>query len=262
MAHARAWHAEHGHLAAPRDTRHDGYPLGWWLFSQRNRAKQRARDGLPPSPHLTELAAIDPWWNPPWNSEWQRNYYRARNHIEAGEPYDPVARIPAPSTVLGSWITRACLTYHQLHPDQQHLLNAIGIIAQTAGQWPASPRPRPHAEALQHARTWAAEHGHLCPPIKTVRNGFPLGEWLDSQRQLAKKRASPSPTQQMLAMIDPWWNPPWPILWQRTYHHAHTHPDSPTTRHWLHNQQRGWPLLHPHQQHLLTTAGLTDRPAG
>lgn len=255
LVHTRAYAAKNGHLAAPRDTRHDGYPLGWWLFSQRNRAKQRARDGLPPSPHLTELAAIDPWWNPPWNSEWQRNYYRARNHIEAGEPYDPVARIPAPSTVLGSWITRACLTYHQLHPDQQHLLNAIGITAQSAGQWPASPRP--HAEALQHARTWAAEHGHLCPPIKTVRNGFPLGEWLDSQRQLAKKRASPSPTQQMLAMIDPWWNPPWPILWQRTYHHAHTHPDSPTTRHWLDRQRRAWPLLHPHQQHLLVSIGMT-----
>ncbi|MGN5631046.1 helicase associated domain-containing protein, partial [Streptomyces sp. AC154] len=62
LAHARAWHAENGHLVVPRDTRHDGYPLGWWLFSQRNRAKQRARDGLPPSSHLTELTAIDPWW--------------------------------------------------------------------------------------------------------------------------------------------------------------------------------------------------------
>ncbi|MEV6796576.1 helicase associated domain-containing protein [Streptomyces sp. NPDC051320] len=257
LAHARAYAAEHGHLAAPRDTRHDGYPLGWWLFSQRNRAKQRARDRLPPSPHLTELTAIDLWWNPPWKTEWQRNYYRARNHIEAGEPYDPVARIPAPSTVLGSWTTRACLTYHQLHPDQQHLLNAIGITAQTAGQWPPSPRPRPHAEALHHARTWAIEHGHLCPPIKTVRNGFPLGKWLDSQRQLAKKRASPSPTQRMLAMIDPWWNPPWPILWQRTYQQARADHRHPTTRHWLQNQQRGWLLLHPHQQHLLVSIGMT-----
>jgi hypothetical protein len=58
LAHAQAWHAEHGHLAAPRDTRHDGYPLGMWLFSQRNRAKDRARRGLPPSPHLTEHAAV------------------------------------------------------------------------------------------------------------------------------------------------------------------------------------------------------------
>ncbi|MEV4441858.1 Helicase associated domain protein, partial [Streptomyces sp. NPDC049577] len=206
LRYARAWHAEHGHLAAPRDTRHDDYPLGMWLFSQRNRAKQRARSGTPPSPHLSELAAIDPWWNPPWDLHWQRNYYRARDHVLAGRPFDPAARVPAPSTVLGSWITRACLQYHQLHPDQQHLLNAIGITAQTAAQWPPSPRPRPHAEALAHARTWASEHGHLCPPIKTVHDGFPLGEWLDSQRQLAKKRSSPSPTQQVLAAIDPWWN--------------------------------------------------------
>ncbi|MFB7459226.1 Helicase associated domain protein [Streptomyces sp. NPDC056188] len=252
LAHARTYAAQHGHLAAPRDTLHDGYPLGAWLFSQRNRAKQRARDHLPPSPHLTELTAIDPWWNPPWDTVWQRNYYRARHHIEAGEPYDPVARIPAPSTVLGSWITRACLQYDQLHPDQQHLLNTIGITAQTAEQWPPSPRPRPHAEALTHARTWASEHGHLCPPIKTVHDGFPLGEWLNRQRELAKKRSSPSPTQQALATIDPWWNPPWPILWQRTYHHAQADPRHPTARHWLQNQRHRWLLLHPDQQHLLT----------
>ncbi|MFF9337735.1 helicase associated domain-containing protein, partial [Streptomyces albogriseolus] len=173
LAHARAWHAGHGHLAAPRDTLHDGYPLGMWLFSQRNRAKQRTRAGLPPSPHLSKLAAIDSWWNPPWDLHWQRNYYRARDHVHAGKPFDPAARVPAPSTVLGTWITRACLQYDLLHPGQQRLLNAIGITAQTAGHWRPSPRPRPHAKALRHARTWAAEHGHLCPPIKTVRDGFP-----------------------------------------------------------------------------------------
>ncbi|WP_327348938.1 helicase associated domain-containing protein [Streptomyces europaeiscabiei] len=256
LAHARTYADQHGHLAAPRDTRHDGYPLGWWLFNQRNRAKQRARASLPPSPHLTELTAIDPCWNPPWDLHWQRNYYRTRDHIKAGKPFDPAARIPAPSTVLGSWITRACLQYDQLHPDQQHLLNALGITARTAEQWPPSPRPRPHAEALTHARTWASEHGHLCPPIKTVHSGFPLGEWLNRQRELAKKRSSPSPTQQTLATIDPWWNPPWDILWHRTYHQAQADPRHPTTRQWLQNQRRTWPLLHPQQQHLLTTAGL------
>ncbi|KAA0909994.1 helicase associated domain-containing protein, partial [Streptomyces apricus] len=133
LAHARAYAAAHGHLAAPRDTRCDGYPLGWWLFGQRNRARQRARAGQPPSPHLQRLAAIDPWWNPPWDLHWQRNYYRARDHIEAGEPFDPIARVPAPNTALGSWMTRACLRYDQLHPDQQHLLSTIRITAQTAG---------------------------------------------------------------------------------------------------------------------------------
>ncbi|WP_078844518.1 Helicase associated domain protein [Streptomyces achromogenes] len=252
LAHARAWHAEHGHLAVPRDTLHDGYPLGMWLSSQRNRAKQRTRDGLPPSPHLADLAAIDSWWNPPWDLYWQRNYYRTLNHIKAGKPFDPAARIPAPSTVLGSWITRACLQHDQLHPGQQQLLASLGITAQTAGHWRPSPRPRPHAEALTHARTWASDHGHLCPPIKTVYDGFPLGVWLNRQRELAKKRSTPSPTQQALATIDPWWNPPWPILWQRTYHHAHTHPRLPAARRWLRSQQHNWLLLHPDQQHLLT----------
>ncbi|WP_333779002.1 helicase associated domain-containing protein, partial [Streptomyces sp. IBSBF 3136] len=115
----------------------------------------------------------------------------------------------------------------------------------------------PHTEALHHARTWAGEHGHLCPPIKTVHHDFPLGQWLNSQRHLAKKRPSPSPTQQTLATIDPWWNPPWPIGWQRTYHRARANPHHPTTRPWLQHQQRNWPLLHPDQQHLLTTTSLT-----
>ncbi|MET8724053.1 Helicase associated domain protein [Streptomyces misionensis] len=132
LAHARAWHAEHGHLAAPRDTRHDDYPLGMWLLSQRNRAKQRARDGLPPSPHLTEIAATDPWWNPPWDLHWQRNYYRARDHVEAGRPFDPAGLVPSPGTVLGSWISRACLQYAQLHPDQQQLLALIGVTPEVA----------------------------------------------------------------------------------------------------------------------------------
>ncbi|WP_164331920.1 MULTISPECIES: helicase associated domain-containing protein [unclassified Streptomyces] len=96
MAHARAWHSEHGHLAVPRHIHHDGYPLGARLFSRRNRAKQRARDGLPPSPHLAKLAAIDPWWNPPWDTAWQRNDHGACAHVEAGRPSTPPPSSPPP----------------------------------------------------------------------------------------------------------------------------------------------------------------------
>ncbi|MEU0374881.1 helicase associated domain-containing protein [Streptomyces sp. NPDC006283] len=120
-------------------------------------------------------------------------------------------------------------------------------------------RTPPHTpkDQRQLAGTRWSEHGRLCPPIKTVHDCFPLGEWLDRQRQLATKRSSPSPTQQALAAIDPWWNPPWPILWQRAYHHAHTHPRHPATHHWLNRQHRTWPLLHPDQQPLLNKIGIT-----
>ncbi|MFJ3498831.1 Helicase associated domain protein [Streptomyces sp. NPDC086091] len=253
LAHARTWHAEHGHLAAPRDTRHDDYPLGMWLFSQRNRAKQRARAGLPPSPHLSELAAIDPWWNPPWDLHWQRNYYRARDHVQAGRPFDPAALTPSPSTVLGSWITRACLQYHQLHPGQQHLLTLIGITPEVAHA--RTRRAHPWRTAVEHAQTFARTHGHLAVPRDTVQDGFLLGQWLNKQRYRTRTKG-PTPTAHALTAVDPWWNPPWGMTWQRAYHHARTHPRHPAARRWIDKQRRSWPLLHPDQQQLLTTTGL------
>ncbi|MFJ2967538.1 helicase associated domain-containing protein [Streptomyces collinus] len=249
LAHARAWHAEHGHLAAPRDTRHDGYPLGMWLFSQRNRAKQRARAGLPPSPHLTELATMNSWWNPPWDLHWQRNYYRARDHIKAGEPFDPAALIPSPSTALGTWITRACLNYHQLHPDQQRLLTLIGITPEVAHA--RARRAHPWRTAVEHAQAFAAAHGHLAVPRDTVQDGFPLGQWLNKQRYRTKTKG-PTPAAHALTTIDPWWNPPWGMAWQHAYQRARAESQTPATRRWINKQRRAWPLFHPDQQHLLT----------
>ncbi|MEU0664072.1 helicase associated domain-containing protein [Streptomyces lavendulocolor] len=254
LAHARSWHAEHGHLAAPRDTLHDGYPLGMWLFSQRNRAKDRARRRLPPSPHLTELAAIDPWWNPPWDLHWQRNYYRARDHIKAGRPFDPAGLAPSPGTVLGSWISRACLQYDQLHPDQQQLLAQIGVTPEVAHA--RTRRGYPWRTAVEHAKAFAETHGHLAVPHDTLHEGFSLGRWLIKQRYRANKTSPSFPAARALTTIGPWWNPPWGTVWQRAYHHARTQSRRPAARRWLTKQRRAWPLLHPHQQHLLTTAGL------
>lgn len=50
LVHARAWAAVHGHLAVPQEVQQDGFALGMWLFSQRNRAKQRARRASRPRP--------------------------------------------------------------------------------------------------------------------------------------------------------------------------------------------------------------------
>ncbi|MEZ7160008.1 helicase associated domain-containing protein, partial [Streptomyces sp. MAD19A] len=253
LEYARAYAAEHGHLAVPRAARHGGYPLGAWLFSQRNRAKQRARDRLPPSPHLQKLAVIDPWWNPPWDLHWQRNYYRARNHIEAGNPFDPAALIPSPSTALGSWTTRACLNYHRLHPEQQHLLAGLGITDDVAHA--RTRRAYPWRTAVEHAQAFAQAHGHLAVPRDTVQDGFPLGLWLNKQRYRTKK-SGPTPAARALAAIDPWWNPPWGMTWQHAYQRARAESQTPATRRWINKQHRTWPLLHRDQQHLLTAAGL------
>ncbi|CAL9669803.1 hypothetical protein SUDANB145_07353 (plasmid) [Streptomyces sp. enrichment culture] len=207
----------------------------------------------PPSPHLQKLAAIDPWWNPLWDLHWQRNYYRARDHVQAGHPFDPAALIPSPSTALGTWITRACLHYHQLHPDQQHLLTLIGITAEVAHT--RTRRAHPWRTAVEHATTFAETHGHLAVPRDTIQDGFPLGQWLNKQRYRTRT-TGPTPAAHALTAIDPWWNPPWGMAWQNAYQRARTQPHTPATRRWITKQQRIWPLLHPDQQHLLTAAEL------
>ncbi|MET7853915.1 Helicase associated domain protein [Streptomyces avermitilis] len=255
LAHARSYAAQHGHLAAPCDTHHDGFPLGRWLARQRNQASTRARQNLLPSPQTAELAAIDPWWNPPWKSEWQRNYYRALHHIRARKPFDIAGRIPNSHTALGGWTDRACRHYDRLHPGQQQLLGSLGITPEALA---ARAQTTPHwRTALAHARAYAAQHGHLTVPHHTLHDGFPLGRWLVMQRHRTRT-GTPCPAADALTAIDPYWNPPWNMRWQRAYHHARTNPHTHAARQWLTTQRRGWPLLHPRQQHLLTPIGITD----
>jgi len=268
LVHARAWADVHGHLAVPRDTRQSGFALGMWLFSQRNRAKQCARKGQPASPHLGQLAAIDPWWNPPWDLHWQRNYYRARDAIRAGRGADTMGGLPVGKDALGIWIKRQCTLYDSLHPDQQHLLAAIGITLEAA-RTRVGPRdsrrltttPRFDTD-VAHARSYVARHGHLAAHAGEQHEGFPIGRWLAEHRQRARKKSGTSPQARVLASLDPWWNPPWPMRWQYAYHHARTHPDTPRATRWITAQRRAWPLLHPGQQRLLAALGLNSDGPG
>jgi hypothetical protein len=263
LVHARAWADVHGHLAVPRDIRQSGFALGMWLFSQRNRAKQRARKGEPASPHLGQLDAIDPWWNPPWDLHWQRNYYRARDNMRAGRGADTVGGLPVGKDALGIWVKRQCTLYTSLHPDQQHLLAAIGITTEAA-RARVGPRdshrltttPRFDTD-VAHARSYAAQHGHLAPHAGEEHEGFPIGRWLAEHRQRARKKSGMSPQARVLASLDPWWNPPWPMRWQYSYHHARTHPDSARAEKWITAQRQGWSLLHPDQQQLLADIGIS-----
>lgn len=261
LEHARAWADVHGHLAVPRNTQQSGFALGMWLFSQRNRAKQRARQGKPASPHLGQLAAIDPWWNPPWHLHWQRNYYRARDAIRAGRGADTVGGLPVGKDALGIWVKRQCTLYDSLHSDQQHLLAAIGITrdAARARVGPRDSRrltttPRFDTD-VAHARSYTAQHGHLATRSREEHEGFPIGRWLAEHRQRARKRTGTSPQARVLTSLDPWWNPPWPMRWQYAYHRARTHPDTSHATRWITAQRRAWPLLHPGQQQLLDGIG-------
>ncbi|MER8012373.1 Helicase associated domain protein [Streptomyces sp. NPDC094149] len=251
LAHAAAYAARHGQLATVgENTLQDGFPLGVWLARLRHSRRDRPRI---PADRVQALAALDPWWNPPWSLYWQRHYYATRAAV-CGHTLNPANGFDdLPDAAAAAWLRRQCSAYHRLHPDQQRLLAGLGITPDIAA---ARAQPLWHT-ALEHARAFADQHGHLAVPYDTHHNGFGLGRWLVKQRHRTKNGA-PCPAADSLSTIDPWWNPPWNLRWQRAYYHARTHPDHRASRQWLHNQRAAYHRLHPGQQHLLTQIGITD----
>ncbi|MEU8686446.1 helicase associated domain-containing protein, partial [Streptomyces sp. NPDC048611] len=222
--------AEHGHLAVSgKSVRYQGYPLGAWLTSQRGRAR-RASSATKRS---LAIDAIDPWWNPPWPLAWQRAYADVRRLVESGQRLDASAGFPGIGAELARWLSQQRGAPQSLHPDQRRLLAEIGVLAEHSekaqvavgdGQVADAAGAVPDA-GLSSARCFAAEHGHLAVASSYVHNGYPLGRWLASQRiqdrSHARSSAGPWPREQLLAALDPWWNPPWPFSWQRRYQQAH-----------------------------------------
>ncbi|MET8646457.1 Helicase associated domain protein [Streptomyces sp. NPDC004675] len=161
---------------------------------------------------------------------------------------------------LGAWINgqRLRRLSGNLVPDRIQALDALNM------HW-ASPR-RSFPRMLRLARTYAERHDHLAAPTAERHGGHALGAWLAYQRRKANADNLHPRQLQQLEAIDPWWNPPWPLTWQRTYATAKAHvaaggstepPNSYTTPdgiplgQWFSRQRNHFAHLHRGQAQLL-----------
>lgn len=186
----------------------------------------------------------------PKSAEWRRGlnaarrYHRTHLHLDVPTDYEDAHGYP-----LGRWLAwqRHLNTTGALDTARTHALDRLDII------W--NPRQQAFDRGLAHAAAYATAHGHLAAPVDTVHDGFALGRWLADQRArtLNAERAA------ALTALDPWWNPPWPITWQRAYHAARQHTEANTTAEpgsWLAAQCARAADLHSDQRRLLKGLGL------
>lgn len=162
---------------------------------------------------------------------------------------------------LGSFITtmRDAAKAGRLEADWLAELDALGMIWD---KHDAAWRSRLTAAADYHRA-----HGHLAAPATTS-----VGAWLAEQRHLAAKNTLDQARADALTALAPDWRLPHGADWHRKYGLLHAHLASGAdpaalTRDsllagvkigaWLHRQMATWLSLHPGQQHLLTTLGLT-----
>ncbi|EDY53064.1 conserved hypothetical protein, partial [Streptomyces clavuligerus] len=180
LGYARRYAAEHGHLVPEIGETIDGFPIGRWLLNLRVRADK----GEVPAGRETQLATIDPYWNPPWRTSWQRAYYQALAFRKAHGHLDIPASYRSPDgTELGSWLKTQCAERDRLTQQQRTMLEEAGI------DWePLSAHERKWREGLAAAIRYHAVHGDLgCPRSYVDENGFPLGMWLSNKRSRSSR---------------------------------------------------------------------------
>ncbi|MFD7917467.1 DEAD/DEAH box helicase family protein [Streptomyces sp. NPDC059752] len=152
---------------------------------------------------------------------------------------------------LPAWLDaqRSARRSGELKPWQTDFLDEIGMV------W--EPRSENRQPLITYARQVAAEFGGLAVSSGyTTPDGRTFGRDLNNLRQRAANLAPDAdPTTEdqkgfadlldALFELDPWWNPPWDLAWQRHYQQAHlrhargeklTQPgDTRTYRQWLRN---------------------------
>ncbi|MCX5192726.1 Helicase associated domain protein [Streptomyces sp. NBC_00249] len=170
----------------------------------------------------------------PEHAQWRRGAEAARIYAAtAGDLKVPFGyKVPAtgeewPAGLagfpLGQWIADARRTYRRgaLGRERTMELDELGMV------W--SHFDVAFEEGLAAARVWAAEHGHLLPPVEASWHGAPVGVWMKNNRAAARREgpgALARERREALEEIDPSWCPAWDIGWQRAFHLTRVHLDA------------------------------------
>ncbi|WP_101253875.1 DEAD/DEAH box helicase [Streptomyces barkulensis] len=206
LAAARAYHAVHGTLCAPRTAVAQGRPIGQWLTNCRRpgglgknpaRAAQRA----------ARLAQIDPDWNPSengWTVDWQRQYAAVRACIDGGATLEEIRPgVTVGGEDIGLWLARQRTQWKRLADGQRERLKALGIQpTATAPGGQADPGidravvvpagASAWDRGLAALRQYQQREGHTRVPRKWIEtihdqagqeHPIRLGVWINNQRQ-------------------------------------------------------------------------------
>ncbi|WP_435059646.1 Helicase associated domain protein [Streptomyces sp. bgisy060] len=185
------------------------------------------------------------------------------------------ATVPAPGSeddgevyALGSWVSEQRRAQREgvLAPWRFDMLNALGMV------W--SVHDAAFEVWVSCARKYFAVYGTLAAPREAVVDGRAIGQALANFRKpggLGKNAERARARDGLLRAVDPDWNPPWPISWQRHYAGLRACLDGGTTLAdlrpgmlvfgddiglWLLQQQKDWSGLSEEQQRRLLAVGV------
>ncbi|MFI9569516.1 DEAD/DEAH box helicase [Streptomyces rishiriensis] len=205
--------------------------------------------------------------------------WRKKHHITGlhAVPYDTETEAGVTKAFpLGRWVHQQRRTHRagELDAHRKMLLDEAGMV------W--EPGDEAWENKLAALRSYRRAHGHLAPRRDAVWGDadselVPVGEHMANLRRkdgLGKNPQRAATRTAQLAAVDPDWNCPWPLDWQRHYRVlAELAADEPggvlpdiapgvlyegdDLGKWLQRQRRSWAELSEGQQQRLTALGVT-----
>ncbi|MGA5606170.1 Helicase associated domain protein [Streptomyces griseoincarnatus] len=111
---------------------------------------------------------------------------------------------------LGSWVAEQRRAYGagQMTGLRARRLEKLGMVWSVADER--------FQENLEAAKAYYEDHWSLCAPRSAVALDRPVGQWLSNLRRAGALDGHPE-WKAALEAVDPYWNPEWPVDWQRHY---------------------------------------------
>ena len=173
--HANAYYTEHGNLNAPGQYESpDGYKLGAWIANQR----AKYRSGKLADDRKNALEELGMKWDSN-KDRWQtgfehaNEYYKKNGDLNVSQDY-----ICDDGYTLNNWIAAQRKAYKngKLSGERIDLLNGIGMVwNQNDSKWD---------NGYRYALSYCKRGGGLpIPQTFVTTDGYPLGEWVRSQKR-------------------------------------------------------------------------------
>lgn len=202
---------EHGDARVPRDCTVDGYKLGQWVVVQRVRY---AGDGLDLD-RKRRLEELNGWVWDARADNWEEGFTRLEEFVrEKGH-----ARVPQPYKIdgypLGHWVSAQRAFYRREALAPQRIQRLEGVAG-----WVWNARVEKWEEGFAALQQFADENGHaVMPALYKTADGYPLGQWVASQRYFYGKGELDPTREQRLESVPGWsWDPD-ADFWEEGFRH-------------------------------------------
>ena len=178
MQHMEEYYQAHGNVDFPLDyVCPDGYQLGIWLRSFRDRYLKEKNQTPYPKEVIDRLNEMGVIWNKP-DMIWQQNFDQCKEYLDTHEGYRiPIDLLTQSGTYLQSWIKNNRKKYvsGKLSPEKRRLLESIQIMDITF----YDPSTETWQQKFEQCKAYLDAHeGYRIPNSLTSDNGTNLRLWL------------------------------------------------------------------------------------